>query len=116
MASTGGVYGLPDPGAAPGPATHPAGTPEEILEGVVGILRREVRIPVEGAGRATRLAEDLGLESMEIFMVFCDVEKAFRVTFGSDEIRSFRTLGDIVDAIARRPAPPRPSGSRRPGP
>ena len=98
MASTGGVYGLPDPGAGPGPATHPAGTPEEILEGVVGILRREVRIPVEGAGRATRLAEDLGLESMEIFMVFCDVEKAFRVTFGSDEIRTVTST--------RGPGPP----------
>ena len=60
-----------------------------------------------------RLIEDLGLDSLTMMEIMIKVEDILHVTVSDEELRHFRTLGDVrqfIDRSVRRtPAPESPA-------
>ena len=50
---------------------------------------------------STRVIEDLGADSANLMMLVMDLEAEFNMTVEDDAISSIRTVGDIVDYIAK---------------
>jgi len=47
--------------------------------------------------------EELGLDSMDTVQLLFDAEDAFGVTFDGEEVKSLRSVGDIIDYIGKHP-------------
>jgi acyl carrier protein len=90
-------------------------TKQEIHALVVANLAEVFGFPPESLTPATRLVEDLDLDSIDaVEMVVC-LEKKSGFSFTGPELRSVRTVQDIVDVIharehaaAEAPAPSAP--------
>ncbi len=54
----------------------------------------------------TALYEDMGLASMEAYVLLCDLEETFRVRIQASSLRHVRTVGDlcelVVDAVRQQ--------------
>lgn len=51
--------------------------------------------------------EELGLDSLDTIQLLFDAEETFGVSFDGDEVKSLRSVGDIIDYISKHP----PAGS-----
>lgn len=62
---------------------------------------------VENTGASTITTaskfEELGLDSMDIIQLLFDAEDAFGISFDGDEVKGFRSVGDIIDYISKHP-------------
>ena len=71
-------------------------------------MREQLRQPADHL----RLVEDLGLDSLTLMEIMIKVEDILRVTVSDQELRHFRTLGDIrqfvVQAVGEAPLPDSP--------
>lgn len=47
--------------------------------------------------------EELGLDSMDTVQLLFDAEDAFGVTFDGDEVKTLRSVGDIVEYMKKHP-------------
>lgn len=47
--------------------------------------------------------ESLGFDSMDTVQLLFDAEEAFGVTFGGDEVKTLRSVGDIVAYMKKHP-------------
>lgn len=47
--------------------------------------------------------DELGFDSMDTVQLLFDAEDAFGVTFDGDEVKTLRTVGDIVEYIKNHP-------------
>ena len=52
--------------------------------------------------RDTVLLADLGLNSFELIEMVCAVEGEFDIEIPDREIKSFKTVGDIMDFISKQ--------------
>lgn len=52
--------------------------------------------------RDTVLLADLGLNSFELIEMVCAVEEEFDIEIPDREIKSFKTVGDIMDFISKQ--------------
>jgi acyl carrier protein len=65
----------------------------------------EAQLGWEGHGRIPDDAEDLlalGVDSLALLEVVYDVELAFGVSLGEEDLTEARTVGGLVDLIARK--------------
>jgi len=67
-----------------------------ILDKVVAVIREVLYIPNQVISPTTRLADDLGLDSLDLITAFLDMEEDFGVEFPDDASARFRVVGDIV--------------------
>ncbi|HTZ74814.1 MAG TPA: acyl carrier protein [Candidatus Aquilonibacter sp.] len=90
---------------------------DEVAEKVIATLASVKRIPVEGIKLDTNLQE-LGIDSLDVFTLLFELENAFKISIPDDDVRSIRTVNDIVDGIkkllAAAPATPPADGSASP--
>ena len=76
-------------------------TREEIFAGVEAVAREH--LGHEGELRPqTRLVEDLELDSIRLLTLAVEVENRFRVTLDPEDEEGISTVGDLVDAVARK--------------
>lgn len=47
--------------------------------------------------------EELGLDSMDTIQLLFDAEDTFGVTFDGEEVKTLRSVGDIIDYISKHP-------------
>jgi acyl carrier protein len=47
--------------------------------------------------------EELGLDSMDTIQLLFDAEDAFGISFEGEEVKGFRSVGDIIDYISKHP-------------
>jgi acyl carrier protein len=89
---------------------------DAVAEKVITTLASVKRIPADKVTLETNL-QDLGIDSLDVFTLLFELENAFKISIPDDEVRSIRTVNDIVDGIKKilAAAPPDPSlGSASP--
>ena len=87
-----------------------------VAEKVIATLASVKRIPAEKITLQTNLQE-LGIDSLDVFTLLFELENAFKISIPDDDVRSIRTVSDIVAGIKKILAatPPDPSlGSATP--
>jgi acyl carrier protein len=90
--------------------------PDAVAEKVIATLASVKRVPVEGIKLDTNLQE-MGIDSLDVFTLLFELENTFKISIPDDDVRSIRTVNDIVDGIKKilAAAPPDPSvGSASP--
>jgi len=73
----------------------------EILAGIAAVARAHVGFTGE-LDEAARLVEDLGLDSIGRLVLAAEVENRFRIALGPEDDAAIATVGDLVDAVARK--------------
>jgi acyl carrier protein len=83
---------------------------DEVAEKVISTLASVKRIPADSIKLDTSL-QDLGIDSLDVFTLLFELENAFKISIPDDDVRSLKTVNDIVDGMkkiiaATPPAPP----------
>ena len=82
---------------------------DEVAEKVISTLASVKRIAVDTIKLDTSL-QDLGIDSLDVFTLLFELENAFKISIPDDDVRSLKTVNDIVDGmkkiIAATPPPP----------
>ncbi len=89
---------------------------DAVADKVIATLASVKRIPAEGISLGTNL-QDLGIDSLDVFTLLFELENAFKISIPDDDVRSIKTVNDVVDGIKKllAAAPPEPStGSATP--
>jgi acyl carrier protein len=81
-----------------------------VAETVISTLASVKRIPANTITLETNL-QDLGIDSLDVFTLLFELENAFKVSIPDDDVRSLRTVKDVVDGIKKilAAAPPNTS-------
>jgi acyl carrier protein len=77
---------------------------QEILEWVRGVLRREFQFCDEELLPATRLLEDLDLDSIDAIDIAVRMEEELGVEIEEADLKALRTLEDVVELVRERSA------------
>jgi acyl carrier protein len=88
---------------------------DEVAEKVISTLASVKRIPADSIKLDTNL-QDLGIDSLDVFTLLFELENAFKISIPDDDVRSLKTVNDIVDGMKKIIAatPPPPLGSATP--
>jgi acyl carrier protein len=89
---------------------------DAVAEKVIATLASVKRIPADKITLETNL-QDLGIDSLDVFTLLFELENAFKINIPDDDVRSIRTVNDVVDGIKKllAAAPSNPSiGSASP--
>jgi acyl carrier protein len=89
---------------------------DPVAEKVIATLASVKRIPADKITVDTNLQE-LGIDSLDVFTLLFELENAFKISIPDDDVRSIRTVNDIVEGIKKllAAAPPNTSlGSETP--
>ncbi|HTU32828.1 MAG TPA: acyl carrier protein [Candidatus Acidoferrum sp.] len=89
---------------------------DEVAEKVIATLASVKRIPADKITLDTNLQE-LGIDSLDVFSLLFELENAFKISIPDDDVRSIRTVNDIVVGVKKlmAAAPPQsPAGSSSP--
>lgn len=73
-----------------------------MLERLTAILEERMGETGISISRDTVLLADLGLNSFELIEMVCAVEEEFDIEIPDREIKSFKTIGDIMDFISKQ--------------
>ena len=107
---------VPQPGvtesSAPRPSPLECGAPfhsaaqfgkiPAIVRGIIThYVEPEMRVRLTEPADHLRLIEDLGLDSLTMMEIMIKVEDILQVTVSDEELRHFRTLGDVRQFIDR---------------
>lgn len=76
-------------------------TKEEILRGITDVLADEFEIDRAKITPEARLNEDLDLDSIDAVDLVVRLQNMTGLRVKAEEFKSIRTLGDVVDVIAR---------------
>ena len=92
------------------------GMSDEVADKVIATLASVKRIPADSIHLNTNLQE-MGIDSLDVFTLLFELENAFKISIPDDDVRSLRTVNDVVEGIKKllAAAPPDPSmGSATP--
>jgi acyl carrier protein len=92
------------------------GMSDEVADKVIATLASVKRIPADTIHLDTNLQE-MGIDSLDVFTLLFELENAFKISIPDDDVRSLRTVNDVVEGIKKllAAAPPDPSmGSATP--
>lgn len=73
-----------------------------MLERLTAILEERMGETGISISRDTVLLADLGLNSFELIEMVCAVEEEFDIEIPDREIKSFKTVGNIMDFISKQ--------------
>jgi acyl carrier protein len=74
--------------------------PDEVAEKVIATLASVKRIPADKISLETNL-QDLGIDSLDVFTLLFELENAFKISIPDDDVRSIRTVSDIVEGVKK---------------
>ena len=89
---------------------------DAVADKVISTLASVKRIPADKIALDTNL-QDLGIDSLDVFTLLFELENAFKISIPDDDVRSIKTVNDVVIGIKKllAAAPPDPSmGSATP--
>jgi acyl carrier protein len=67
---------------------------------VIATLASVKRIPAEKIALETNLQE-LGIDSLDVFTLLFELENAFHISIPDDDVRSIRTVNDVVEGVRK---------------
>jgi acyl carrier protein len=73
---------------------------DAVAEKVISTLASVKRIPADTITLQTNL-QDLGIDSLDVFTLLFELENAFKISIPDDDVRSLRTVNDVVDGIKK---------------
>jgi acyl carrier protein len=73
---------------------------DEVAEKVIAALASVKRIPADTIKLDTNLQE-LGIDSLDVFTLLFELENAFKISIPDDDVRSIRTVNDVVTGIKK---------------
>ena len=71
-----------------------------VAEKVISTLASVTRIPADTIKLDTNL-QDLGIDSLDVFTLLFELENAFKISIPDDDVRSLRTVNDVVEGIKK---------------
>jgi acyl carrier protein len=83
---------------------------DAVAEKVIATLASVKRIPADKITLETNLQE-LGIDSLDVFTLLFELENAFKISIPDDDVRSIRTVNDIVEGIKKLLAAAPPDAS-----
>ena len=73
---------------------------DEVADKVIATLASVKRIPADSIKPETNLQE-LGIDSLDVFTLLFELENTFKISIPDDDVRSIRTVNDIVDGVKK---------------
>jgi acyl carrier protein len=73
---------------------------DSVEEKVISTLASVKRIPADKITVDTNL-QDLGIDSLDVFSLLFELENAFKISIPDDDVRSIRTVNDIVVGVRK---------------
>jgi acyl carrier protein len=73
-----------------------------VLEQIKDVVAKRFKVQPETVTTATRLREDLNVDSLDAVQLIMDLEDLFNVKISDDAATSFKTVGDIVTFLERK--------------
>lgn len=70
-----------------------------IFERVKEMIVEELNVPAEKVGMESRLAEDLGADSIDAVELIMNIEDEFKIQVSDEQAQSIKTVGDLVKYI-----------------
>jgi acyl carrier protein len=67
---------------------------------VIATLASVKRIPAEKITLATNLQE-MGIDSLDVFTLLFELENAFKISIPDDDVRSIKTVNDVVEGVKK---------------
>jgi acyl carrier protein len=83
---------------------------DPVAEKVIATLASVKRIPAEGITLETNL-QDLGIDSLDVFTLLFELENAFKISIPDDDVRSIKSVNDVVEGIKKLLAAAPPDAS-----
>jgi acyl carrier protein len=83
---------------------------DEVADKVIATLAGVKRISADTITPETSL-QDLGIDSLDVFTLLFELENVFKISIPDDDVRSIKTVNDIVDGVKKIIAATPPSGS-----
>jgi acyl carrier protein len=73
---------------------------DAVAEKVIATLASVKRIPAENITINSNLQE-MGIDSLDVFTLLFELENAFKISIPDDDVRSIKTVSDIVEGIKK---------------
>jgi acyl carrier protein len=73
---------------------------DDVAAKVISTLATVKRIPADKITLETNLQE-LGIDSLDVFTLLFELENAFKISIPDDDVRSIRSVNDIVEGIKK---------------
>jgi len=70
-----------------------------VLEKIKKILAEQLDVDVEEMTADTKIAEDLGADSLDVVELLMAIEDEFDVEVPDEEIENIKTVGDVAEYI-----------------
>ncbi|MBQ8202788.1 MAG: acyl carrier protein [Clostridia bacterium] len=70
-----------------------------VFEKIAQILAEQLDADVESITLETKIAEDLGADSLDVVELLMSIEDEFDVEVPDEEIENVKTVGDVVEYI-----------------
>lgn len=70
-----------------------------VFERIKELIVQEMNIPTNDITLESRIAEDLGADSIDAFELIMGVEEEFSIEISDDEAMQIKTIGDLVNLI-----------------
>jgi acyl carrier protein len=73
---------------------------DAVAEKVIATLASVKRIPAEKITMDSNLQE-LGIDSLDVFTLLFELENAFKISIPDDDVRSIKSVSDIVAGVKK---------------
>jgi acyl carrier protein len=73
---------------------------DPVADKVIATLASVKRIPADGIKLDTNLQE-MGIDSLDVFSLVFELENAFQISIPDDDVRSIKTVNDVVEGIKK---------------
>lgn len=73
-----------------------------IFEKITEILAEQLAADRETMTNDTKIAEDLGADSLDLVDLLMSIEDEFGVEIPDEEVENLRTIGDVVNYISAK--------------
>lgn len=73
---------------------------DPVAEKVIATLASVKRIPADSIKLDTNLQE-MGIDSLDVFSLVFELENAFQISIPDDDVRSIKTVNDVVNGIKK---------------
>ncbi len=75
---------------------------EKMLETVMTMLAKQLRIDVNTLEPDTNIIEDLSADSLDIVEMLMTIEQKFGITVSDEEAMTLKTIKDVADFIEKK--------------
>lgn len=73
-----------------------------MLEKIMDLLAKQLRIDVNTLSPDTNIVEDLGADSLDIVEMLMAIEENFGITVSDEEAVTLKTIADVADFIEKK--------------